>query len=155
METADPNQAGPAGPVVLDASVVLRWFLPGEPDARQAMAIRDRIVAGDLQVRQPPHFPMETASALVAAARLGRIEPAVVPPLLRTLERLRLAVVEPHGFAVESAAAAFELGLRVPDAGYVVCARRVGGTLLTADRRLFEAAERAGDAVAWLGSLPE
>jgi predicted nucleic acid-binding protein len=36
-------------------------------------------------------------------------------------------------------------------AGYVVCARRTGATLITADRRLFEVALRSGTAAALLG----
>lgn len=130
-------------------------MLPGEPDAERALAVRNEVVNGELEPRQPPHFPMEVAAAVVMAARLGRVEVSVVPALLRTLELIRLEPIEPHGFAVESSAVALELGLRVPDAGYVVCARRTGSSLVTADRRLFEAASRSGDAVAWLGDWPE
>jgi predicted nucleic acid-binding protein len=139
--------------VVIDASVVLRWLLVDEPDRAAALAVRDRIQAGLLKPRQPPHFPMEVASALVLAARAGRLEAAAVGPLLRSLEAFRLETMHPNDFASSAAEAALELGLRVPDAGYVVCVRRIGGTLVTADRRMFDVATRSGTAAVFLGEV--
>jgi predicted nucleic acid-binding protein len=139
--------------VVVDASVVLRWLLVDEPDREPALVVRDRIEAGRLEPRQPPHFPMEVASALVVAVRVGRLEPSTIGPLMRSLEAFHLDPVDPHDFASDAVETALDLGLRVPDAGYVVCARRTGGTLITADRRLFEVALRSGAAVAFLGEL--
>lgn len=137
--------------VVLDASVVLRWLLVDEPDREPALAVRDRIQAGRLEPRQPPHFPMEVASALVVAARVDRLDPSMVGPLVRSLDAFHLDRVDSHDFASAAAETALDLGLRVPDAGYIVCARRTGGTLITADRRLFDVALRSGAAVAFLG----
>ncbi len=139
--------------VVIDASVVLRWLLLDEVDRAPALAVRDRIQAGLLDPSQPPHFPMEVASALVAAARTGRILSSAVVPLMRSLEAFRLDPMAPGDFAAAAAEAALELGLRVPDAGYIVCARRTGGTLITADRRLFDAALGSGVAAASLDEL--
>ncbi len=139
--------------VVVDASVALRWLLADEPDRELALRVRDRIQAGRLEPRQPPHFPMEIASALVAAGRVGRLEPSTIGPLVRSLEAFRLDMIDPNDFASAAAETAIDLGLRVPDAGYIVCARRTGGTLITADRRLFEVALRSGAAVALLGDL--
>ena len=136
--------------VVIDASVVLRWLLVDEPDREAALVVRDRIQAGRLEPRQPLHFPMEVASALVVAARVGRLEPSTIGPLMRSLEAFHLDPVDPHDFASDAAETALDLGLRVPDAGYVVCARRTGGTLITADPRLFEVALRSGAAVVFL-----
>jgi len=136
--------------VVIDASVVLRWLLVDETDRAQALAIRDRIQAGLFEPRQPPHFAMEVASALVAAARTGRLQSSAVGPLMRSLEAFRLELTPPGDFAAAAAEAALELGLRVPDAGYIVCARRTSGTLITADRRLFDVALNSGTAVAFL-----
>lgn len=141
--------------VVIDASVVLRWLLVDEPDREPALAVRDRIQAGRLEPRQPPYFPIEVASALVVAARVGRLERSVIGPLVRSLEAFRLDRIEPHDFASAAAETALDLGLRVPDAGYLVCARRTGGTLITADRQLFEVVLRAGAAVALLGDALE
>ena len=137
--------------VVVDASVVLRWLLVDEADRQPALAVRDQIQAGRLDPRQPPHFAMEVASALVMAARVGRLEPTMVGPLMRSLEAFRLQSADPHDFASAAAETALDMGLRVPDAGYIVCARRTGGTLLTADRRLFDVSLRCGTAVAYLG----
>ena len=137
--------------VVVDASVVLRWLLVDEPDREPALAVRDRIQAGRLEPRQPPHFPMEVASALVVAARVDRLDPSMVGPLVRSLDAFRLDRVDSHDFASAAAETALDLGLRLPDAGYIVCARRTGGTLITADRRLFEVALRSGVAVVFLG----
>jgi predicted nucleic acid-binding protein len=139
--------------VVIDASVVLRWLLVDEPDRGPALVVRDQIQGGLLEPRQPPHFPMEVASALVAAARAGRLQPSGVGPLMRSLESFHLDLLDPNDFASAAAETALDLGLRVPDAGYVVCARRTGGTLITADRHPFEVARSSGTAAALLGDL--
>ncbi|MBA3876111.1 MAG: hypothetical protein C0498_04110 [Anaerolinea sp.] len=139
--------------VVIDASIVLRWMLQDEAERAPALAVRDRIVAGQFGPCQPPHFALEVASALVRATRAGRLRPSAVSPLIRTLESLRLGATDFDDFASAAADAALELGLRVPDAGYVVCARRTGATLITADRRLHDAAAASGIAVALLGEL--
>ncbi len=96
---------------------------------------------------------MEVASALVVAARVGRLEPSTIGPLVRSLEAFRLDRMDPNDFASAAVETALDLGLRVPDAGYIVCARRTGGTLITADQRLFEVALGSGAAVAFLGEL--
>jgi predicted nucleic acid-binding protein len=140
-------------PVVIDASVVLRWLLVDEGDRGPAVAVRDRIVAGQLEPRQPPHFGMEVASALVRAARAGRLQSSAIGPLIRTLEAFRLGATDFDDIASAAADAAIEVGLRPPDAAYVVCARRTGGTLITADRRLHDAALASGVAAALLGPL--
>jgi predicted nucleic acid-binding protein len=139
--------------VIVDASVVLRWLLVDEVDRAPALAVRDRIQTGKLAPVQPPHFLMEVASALVTAARDGRLEPSAVGPLMASLEAFRLPEIDANDFASASAETALDLGLRVPDAGYVVCARRTGGTLITADRRLHQVALRSGTSVALLGEL--
>ncbi len=130
-----------------------RWLLVDEPDRESALVVRDRIQAGRLEPRQPPHFPIEVASALVVAAQVGRLERSTIGPLVRSLEAFGLDTIEPHDFATAAVETALELGLRVPDAGYIVCARRTGGTLITAGRRLFEVALRSGAAVALLGEM--
>lgn len=137
--------------VVIDASVVLRWLLVDEVGRAQALAVRDRIVAGQLEPHQPPHFPMEVASTLVAAARASRLQSTAVGPLVRSLEAFRLDGVAFLDFASAAAETALELGLRVPDAGYIVCARRTGATLITCDRRLHDTALRSGTAVVFVG----
>lgn len=139
--------------VVIDASVVLRWLLVDEVDRAPALAVRDRIQAGQLVPVQPPHFLMEVASALVMAARAGRLEPSAIGGLMRSLEAFRLPEIDANDFASAAVETALDLGLRVPDAGYFVCARRTGGTLITADRRLHDVALRSGTAVAFLGEL--
>ena len=139
--------------VVIDASVVLCWLLVDEADRGPALTVRDRIVAGQFEPCQPPHFALEVASALVAATRAGRLRPSAVAPLVRTLESLRLGVTDFEDFASAAADTALELGLRVPEAGYVVCARRTGATLITADQRLHNVALASGVAAALLGEL--
>ncbi len=139
--------------VVIDASVVLRWMLADEQDRGPALAVRDRLMSGRAEARQPPHFPIEVASALVSAARVGRLDPVTIGPLVRSLEAFRLDRMDAHDFASSAVETAVELGLRVSDAGYIVCARRTGGTLITADQRQFEAAAGSGVAAALLSDL--
>ena len=53
--------------LVIDASVIVKWILPQceEEDTEQALAMLERVRAGEVRVHQPVHWLAEVASVLV------------------------------------------------------------------------------------------
>ncbi|MFA7400043.1 MAG: type II toxin-antitoxin system VapC family toxin [Sideroxydans sp.] len=53
--------------LVLDASVVIKWFFQDDPKeqyAQQALAILQAVASGEVQLVQPPHFMAEVSAVL-------------------------------------------------------------------------------------------
>ena len=143
-----------AAALVLDASVVVRWFLADEPWQEQALRLRDRIALDEASFEAPGHLPLELAASLVRAARRGRFPATDVVPALDALTGLGVSYLDLAAIAGDAAALALELGLSAHDAAYLVVSTRRSGSLVTADRQLYEVAAGAGYDVAWLGDLP-
>ena len=76
---------------VLDASVVLKWFLGDghdEPHAAEAIAVLRGVDAGRVRMVQPPHFLAETAAVL------ARVQPATADEDLLLLQSIAWDVAE-------------------------------------------------------------
>ena len=76
---------------VLDASVVVKWFLGDardEPHAAEAIAVLRGIDAGRVRMVQPSHFLAETAAVL------ARVQPATADEDLLLLQSIAWEVAE-------------------------------------------------------------
>ena len=76
---------------VLDASVVVKWFLGDsrdEPHAAEAIAVLRGVDAGAVRMVQPPHFLAETAAVL------ARLQPETAEEDLLLLQSIAWEVAE-------------------------------------------------------------
>ena len=76
---------------VLDASVVVKWFLGDardEPHAAEAIAVLRSVDAGRVRMVQPPHFLAETAAVL------ARVQPATADEDVLLLQSIAWEVAE-------------------------------------------------------------
>lgn len=136
---------------VIDASVVVKWFLP-EPLAEAAARLRRE----DLQCDAPDLLLLEVANALWKQIVRGKLD-------LRTanqaVEALGVAPIRFHG-APSLFARAFELaaetGRSVYDCSYLALAIRTGRPLVTADRRFYDAIQAGPLArhLLWVEDVP-
>jgi predicted nucleic acid-binding protein len=117
--------------VVLDASVVLKWFhSDGEENVEAARALRSEFEAGELQVTAPPLLWLEV---LNVAGRRWQWPPAELEQLAATLPALGFLIVEP---ALQAIARWTAQGLTAYDAAYVAVAEQAGLVLVTDDREI-------------------
>jgi predicted nucleic acid-binding protein len=135
-------------PVVLDASVAAKWFLPDENLAPQA----DRLLEEAISFFVPDLFWTEFANILWKASRTGRISQASAMQSLENAlaQPLKTAPSLSLTKAALEIAAAFDRS--VYDSLYLALAIESGTYLVTADERLFRA---VGDTmpVRWLGAM--
>jgi predicted nucleic acid-binding protein len=126
---------------VFDASVTMSWCFEDEAtDA--ADAALDRL--GNDQAAVPAIWPLEVANVLLVAERRGRLSEAQAS---RFLELLAELPIEVDGSATDPArviSAGRRHELSSYDASYLILAERLGVPLATLDRRLADAAMRAG-----------
>ena len=76
---------------VLDASVVVKWFLGDardEPHTAEAIAVLHGVDSGVVRMVQPPHFLAETAAVL------ARVQPATAAEDLLLLQSVEWNVAE-------------------------------------------------------------
>jgi len=132
--------------MIVDASVIVGWFLPDEQSAERD-ELRETILASSDGAAVPGVCWMEVAHALVRALRRGRLPPEAAGPAAATLEELMTLIptrdVDP-GAALRLA---LDIGSGAFDAAYLVLARDSDEPLVTHDRRLAELAAKAGVAL--------
>lgn len=120
--------------VVLDASVVLKWFTAEQRGSFETRELRDDYEAGRLSVVVPSLLFLEL---LNVAGRRWRWEAEAVVELAETLADLSFEVSEPE---LPSAASWVCRGLTAYDAAYVALAEKRELALVTDDAAIVEVA---------------
>ena len=119
--------------IVLDASVVLKWFLK-EEDTPRAIEFLESHISGDGHIAIPELLYYEVANALATKTALSEKD---VLAALRNLLGLDLVGysfgADEH---IKAAQLAMNSGITVYDASYPVLAQSLGIDFVTADRRL-------------------
>ncbi len=128
---------------VLDSSVALSWFLPGETTSRTDALLNRVALEGAVA---PGLWPLEISNVLLIAERKGRISQAQRVRALTALEQLPVDI-DPVT-ASRAWGRLFDLaqmhGLTTYDAAYLELALRTGQSLATLDGALSRAALAVG-----------
>lgn len=140
-------------PLVIDASVALKWELDDEEYVEQALALRDEFLSlGSIQLFAPHLYIYELTNGVVSAVNRQRIESMHGAQILR---RLLLAGVSlqapPVGRTYDIA---LEYNLSAYDGSYVALAEALTADLWTADRKLYESAVGGLPWVRWISDYP-
>lgn len=129
--------------VVLDASVVLKWFhSKGEENIEAARRLRERFESGELRALAPPLLWLEVLN--VAARRWGWGEDRL-EQLATSLPELGFGLLEPELSDIARWSAS---GLTAYDASYVAVAERAGVELITDDAEIIRVAPEFAIALA-------
>lgn len=124
--------------VVLDASVVLKWFFrhkPGEDDDDRALSILQAIGSGHVRLIQPPHFVAEVAAVL------AREKPETASDDFDDLEQIEWQLRDDPGDYRKAMDMASQLNHHLFDTLYHALALNTPGAIaVTADRRYYKRA---------------
>ena len=120
--------------VVLDASVVVKWFSK-EEGSDLALKLRDEHLAGRMTLISPDLLIYEVSNALRHNPGFDADD---VKGAVRDLFDLELDLVPPNEEIFSKAAMrAFELGISIYDACYLALAELMGLEFITGDERLY------------------
>lgn len=127
--------------VVVDASVVVKWFLE-EDHSAEARALRDDHLSDVILAEAPAVMPFEVLNAARYSGALDRTE------LARVAEALGQASIAVHDlrgdFAAKTVSVALSAGLSVYDASYVALAQLLDVPLYTADEEMVRVSKGHG-----------
>ena len=127
--------------VTPDASVLLKWVLPGddEQDTDASLALRDEAVAGILDLVVPQLWIYEVGNTL------ARRFPNDAGELLASLVDFGLTEARLDSkWRIRAVSLSVTYGVAFYDAAYHAVALGLGGVFVTADERYVRRASRAG-----------
>jgi len=120
--------------VVLDTSVIIKWFRQEEVLAEKALALREAYLDGRLDVFLPALAIYELANVLRYKSELSTEE---VAQAVESLLDMELEIVAPSGELIRrSVEIARQYDETVYDAVFVALAESLGAPLITADEVL-------------------
>jgi predicted nucleic acid-binding protein len=120
---------------VLDASVILKWFLK-EQDSSKAVNLKRKIINGELIAIAPDLILYELANAL--RYKKG-YKPELVSEAINAIIDLDMEIIVPtESLIKESAVISFEKDISIYDAIYVALAKETGYNFITADKKLYQ-----------------
>jgi len=127
---------------VVDASVALAWFLPGEATKPTDDVLRR--LASEPAVA-PALWQLEIANVLVQKRRNGSLSDAAVARIVSLIVTLPIRIVSTSSPTIsELVATASRHSLASYDSEYLLLAQREGVGLATLDRDLAKAARKSG-----------
>jgi predicted nucleic acid-binding protein len=127
--------------LVIDASVVIKWFSE-EEDSDRALSLRDRHTTGRTSLIAPDLLVYEIANALRFKPGL---DSQVVSRAIEDLLDLQIEVMVPSGEVIAMAIEmAYEHDITVYDSCYLSLGQALGTEVVTADRKFYEKAKTCG-----------
>lgn len=121
---------------VVDASVAVKWVIE-EDGTPAALALLEHDIVS------PSIWIAECANALWSINRRGKLSAAVAEDRLDNLLQAPVKTVASRHFVAAALRLSLELGHPVYDCLYLAVTREEGALLVTADRRLAQAAARS------------
>ena len=125
--------------VVVDASVVVKWFLEEEHSGK-ALLLRDKFVQGAVELLSPSLMPYEVLNALRYSNLYSEEE---LIGAAESLEKYGIELWDLRGrYCEEVVRTAVALDITLYDASYVALAKLAGAKLVTADQEVVNKARR-------------
>jgi predicted nucleic acid-binding protein len=125
-----------AKPVVVDASVVVKWVIPEEYSENALRLLNDHL-DGKIEAHAPCLVVFEAASALRKYVLRGILSEQQAREAMKLIWEAE-PVIEylDAQQAAEALSLSLELGITPYDAAYLVLAKRLGAILFSADEKL-------------------
>ena len=121
------------GKIVVDASVVVKWFVE-ERYSGEALTIRDSFIEGLIDIAVPSILYFEVLNALKYSGAFGEDE---LKKIARILEDYQFTAYGLEGaYAEKTVEVAMRKGITIYDASYVALALIEDADLYTADEKL-------------------
>jgi len=136
---------------VLDASVVLKWYLSDEDHGQAALELLKRYLADDLEIIVPSLLEYELINGLIVAQKRGRLREEIILSAIEGFTKLGITTGGLSGLHSRVVYFCRAFNRSAYDASYLTLAEAEQIPLITADETLYKAVQKDLAWVKWLG----
>ena len=136
--------------IVIDASVVLKWYLSDEKHGYTALQILDKYVSYEIEILAPSLLEYEVLNGLFIARKRGRIQEEMVVTAVEGFLNLEIQQKDISFFYPEVLHFSESYNLSIYDASYLAVANEEGALLVTADKNLYNKVKTDLKWVKWI-----
>ncbi|MCR4318459.1 MAG: type II toxin-antitoxin system VapC family toxin [Planctomycetes bacterium] len=136
--------------MVVDSSVVLKWFLPGEVYEAQSLSIFEDFVQRKVEIHVPTIFHYEVLNVIVVSIRRERLNHSKADTALQNFLNLKFPTHDALDLAWDVLQACKEYPISGYDASYLSLSTSLNADFFTADKRLFNNVKKL-QFVKWIG----
>ena len=138
---------------VVDASVVLKWYLPDEQGVSQALSLLAGFVEGSLKLHAPNLIDYEFVNAMWVAGRRGRITVQDRDNAVENFYNIEIIKADIKEFSEHLLKIASDHDRSCYDASYLALAEILEAPLVTGDKKLFNAVKGKISSVTWIEDI--
>ncbi len=139
--------------VVLDASVILKWYLADETYGQKALDLLVGYIAKELDILSPSLLEYEVINGLLIAQRRGRMKEEKIITAIEGFFDLEIKLIDLSHFYPKVLNYCKVYNRSIYDASYLALAEVESVSLITADEGLFRAVKSDKKWVKWLGDV--
>lgn len=138
---------------VIDASVVLKWYLADEKYGQKAIGLLDEYLSNELDILAPSLLEYEVINGLIIAQKRARIKKEKILTAIEGFVSLEIKLKNLHLFYPLVLNYCKVYKLSAYDASYLALADEEGIPLVTADEGLYNATKKELKWVKWIGDI--
>ena len=137
--------------VVLDASVILKWYLSDEEYGQKALLLLHKYITKELDILSPSLLEYEVINGLIMAQKRGRIKEENILVAIEGFFDLQIDLKDLSHFYPRALYYCRLYNRSLYDASYLALAEVEGIPLITADEGLYRAMKSHLKWVKWIG----
>ena len=127
--------------IIIDASVLAKWFLPSEEESELALTIRDDFAASRFSISFPSLVFYEVSNLLKSAVLRSRLNREKAVKIYQDFLELDFEIYLTDELLRNSLEIALKSDISSYDAAYVALAQYLRAPLFTADQKLLKKAK--------------
>jgi predicted nucleic acid-binding protein len=136
---------------VLDASVILKWYLMDETYGQNALELLHKFITKELNILSPSLLEYEVINGLTIAQKRGRIEEEKILTAIEGFFDLEIELKDLSHFYPKALHYCKAYYRSIYDASYLALAEIEDISLITADEGLYRAVKSDLTWVKWIG----
>jgi predicted nucleic acid-binding protein len=137
--------------IVVDASVVLKWYLVDEEYGKKALEILTQFVSGTVEILAPFLLEYELINGLSIAQKRGRLKQEELIKAIEGFFKLGIETKMLLPYYTKALEVTEKFNITVYDASYLALAEAEGIPFITGDTRLYNKVQKDLKWVLWIG----
>ena len=139
--------------LILDSSVVLKWYLPDEQGVNQAISLLSEFIDGNLRLHAPSLIDYEFVNAMWVAGRMGRINLEDRDAAFKNFINFEIIKVDLREISENLLRLATKHNRSCYDASYLALSELLKVSFVTGDKNLFNAVKSEIASIVWIEDI--